>query len=195
MDPINLLTAIILFISMTANWSGARKGLKTSITKVIDKPDTFLQKTPPNISAILLIIIIAGIFGVGTLSNQNELWIQIIRIIGLGMFAIFSWAQVISYKSLGNSYAPDIVILKDHKLYTKGIYKFIRHPQYISQVLSDLGAGLAIMSYLVVPVVLLIEIPLFMMRAFVEEKLMEKHFKNEYVEYKKRSGFVIPFIG
>ena len=81
MDPINLLTAIILFISMTANWSGARKGLKTSITKVIDKPDTFLQKTPPNISAILLIIIIAGIFGVGTLSNQNELWIQIIRII------------------------------------------------------------------------------------------------------------------
>lgn len=195
MDPINLLTAIILFISMTANWSGARKGLKTSITKVIDKPDTFLQKTPPNISAILLIIIIAGIFGVGTLSNQNELWIQIIRIIGLGMFAIFSWAQVISYKSLGNSYAPDIVILKDHKLYTKGIYKFIRHPQYISQVLSDLGAGIAIMSYLVVPVVLLIEIPLFMMRAFVEEKLMEKHFKNEYVEYKKRSGFVIPFIG
>jgi protein-S-isoprenylcysteine O-methyltransferase Ste14 len=195
MDPINLLTAIILFISMTANWSGARKGLKTSITKVIDKPDTFLQKTPPNISAILLIIIIAGIFGVGTLSNQNELWIQIIRIIGLGMFAIFSWAQVISYKSLGNSYAPDIVILKDHKLYTKGIYKFIRHPQYISQVLSDLGAGLAIMSYLVVPVVLLIEIPLFMMRAFVEEKLMEKHFKNEYVKYKKRSGFVIPFIG
>jgi protein-S-isoprenylcysteine O-methyltransferase Ste14 len=195
MDPINLLTAIILFISMTANWSGARKGLKTSITKVIDKPDTFLQKTPPNISAILLIIIIVGIFGVGTLSNQNELWIQIVRIIGLGMFAIFSWAQVISYKSLGNSYAPDIVILKDHKLYTKGIYKFIRHPQYISQVLSDLGAGLAIMSYLVVPVVLLIELPLFMMRAFVEEKLMEKHFKNEYVEYKKRSGFVIPFIG
>jgi protein-S-isoprenylcysteine O-methyltransferase Ste14 len=195
MDPINLLVAIILFISISANWGGARKGLKTSITRVIDKPDTFLQRTPPNISAISLIIIIIGIFGIGTLSNQNESWVQIVRIIGLGMFAVFSWLQVVAYKSLGNSYAPDIVILKDHKLFTGGVYKFIRHPQYISQVISDLGAGLALMSYLVVPIVLLLEIPLFIMRASLEERMLEKHFQNEYVEYKKRSGFIFPFIG
>lgn len=195
MDPINLLTAIILFISMTANWGGARKGLKTSITKVIDKPETYLQRFPPNISAIVLIIIIIGIFGIGTLKNQNGEWVLTLRITGLLMFAIFSWLQVFSYKSLGNSYAPDIVILKDHRLHTGGVYKFIRHPQYISQVLSDLGAGLALMSYIAVPIVLLIELPLFIMRASLEEKMLVKHFGNEYVEYKKRSGFILPFIG
>lgn len=195
MDPINLLTAIILFISMTANWGGARKGLKTSITKVIDKPETYLQRIPPNISAVILIIIILGIFDIGTLKNADGEWLLSIRITGLAMFAIFSWLQVFSYKSLGNSYAPDIVVLKDHRLFTSGIYKFIRHPQYISQVLSDLGAGLALMSYIAVPIILLVEFPLFIMRASLEEKMLVKHFGNEYVEYKKRSGFILPFIG
>ncbi|MHB9040989.1 MAG: methyltransferase family protein [Melioribacteraceae bacterium] len=85
--------------------------------------------------------------------------------------------------------------MKDHKLITGGIYKFIRHPQYLSQLLSDLGAGLALLSYIVVPVVVLIEIPLFIMRAVLEDKLLQKHFGEEYSAYKKRSGFIIPFVG
>lgn len=193
MDPINLITAIILFISISANWSGAKKGLKTSITKVIEKPDTFLQKIPPNISALILILIIIGIFGIGTLQLENES--SVIRIIGLGLFALFSGLQVTAYRSLGNSYAPDIVILKDHKLHTKGVYRFVRHPQYLGQILSDLGAGIALLSYLVVPLVLFVELPLFLMRAVMEEKLLEKHFKEDFLAYKKKSGFIFPFIG
>lgn len=193
MDPINLITAIILFVSITANWGGAKKGLKTSITKVVEKPDTFLQTTPPNISALILILIILGIFGVGTLHLENEN--KLLRIVGLLMFALFSWLQIAAYKSLGNSYAPDIVILKDHKLHTKGLYRFIRHPQYLGQILSDLGAGIALLSYMVFPLVIFVEIPLFLMRAKAEEKILSKYFKEEYSEYKKKSGFILPFIG
>lgn len=193
MDPINLITAIILFISISANWSGAKKGLKTSITKVIEKPDTFLQKVPPNLSAFILILIIIGIFDIGTLQSKHEF--ESIRIVGLGLFALFSWLQVTAYKSLGSSYAPDIVILKGHKLHTNGVYRFIRHPQYLGQILSDLGAGIALLSYLIVPMVLFVELPLFWMRAFTEEKLLEKHFKKDFLEYKKKSGFIFPFIG
>jgi protein-S-isoprenylcysteine O-methyltransferase Ste14 len=58
-----------------------------------------------------------------------------------------------------------------------------------------LGAGLALLSYLVVPVVILIELPLFIMRAALEDKLLKKHFGDEYSTYKKRSGFMIPFVG
>jgi protein-S-isoprenylcysteine O-methyltransferase Ste14 len=193
MDPINLLTAIVLFLSITANLGGARKGLKTSITKVIDKPDTFLQKIPPNVSMAILILIISGIFELGTISDESEY--QTVRIVGLILFALFSWLQVVAYKSLGNSYAPDIVILKDHKLCTSGIYKIIRHPQYVSQILSDLGAGLALLSYLVVPAVILFELPLFILRAVAEEKMMLKYFKDSFADYKKKSGFFLPFVG
>lgn len=194
MNPINIIAAIILFVSMTANWGGAKKGLKTSITKVVEKPDTFLQKTPPTVSAIILIMIILGIFGVGTISIVDNQY-QLERVIGLVLFAVFSWLQVSAYRLLGDSYAPDIVILKNHKLQTRGVYRFIRHPQYLGQVLSDLGAGIALLSYLVIPMVLLIELPLFIMRAYAEEKVLTNYFKEEYKSYKKKSGFILPFIG
>lgn len=195
MDPINLLVAINLFVSMSANYSGARKGLKTSITKAVERPTTFLQKIPPNIAVIVLLLTIVSIFKVGTLAGDYEQQFESLRILGLILFVVFSWIQVWAYKSLGNSYAQDVVILKDHKLCTTGIYKFIRHPQYMSQLLSDLGAGLALLSYTVLPIVILFEIPLFIMRALLEEKLLKKHLGENYTAYKHRSGFMIPFIG
>ena len=195
MDPINLLLAINLFVSMSANYSGARKGLKTSVTKLIDKPSSYLQKVPPNVAAIVLIVTIVSIFKVGTLPDNYQSQYSTLRIIGLIVFVVFSWIQVVSYKSLGKFYSQDIVILKEHELVEKKLYRFVRHPQYASQLLSDLGAGIALLSYLVTPVVILVEIPLFIMRARFEEKMLLKHFGSQFVSYKKKSGFMIPFIG
>ena len=195
MDPINLLVLINLIVSMSANWGGARKGLKTSITKVVDRPQTYLQKFPPNIAALVLILTIIGVFQLGVLPGEISEKFFLIRAVGLCFFVLFSWIQVWAYRSLGKSYAQDIVILKDHKLITSGPFKFIRHPQYLSQILSDLGAGLALMSFLVVPVVLLLEIPLFVLRASAEDKMLSKYFEGEFSDYKKRSGFMLPFIG
>jgi len=194
-NAINILVAINLLVSMSANFSGARKGLKTSITKVVERPVSFLQKFPPNVAALVLIFTIISIFNLGTMTGDYEPKLFAVRIVGLIMFVVFSWLQVLAYKSLGNSYAQDVVIMKEHKLMTDGIYKFIRHPQYLCQLLSDLGAGLALLSYIVVPVVILIELPLFIMRAALEDRLLKKHFGDEYYAYKKRSGFMIPFIG
>jgi protein-S-isoprenylcysteine O-methyltransferase Ste14 len=195
MDPINVIVAINLFVSMSANYSGARKGLKTSVTKVTERPASFLQKVPPNIAALVLVLTIIAIFKVGTLPAEYETKYMMYRVIGLAVFVIFSWLQVLAYKSLGKNYAQDIVILKEHELCTKGIYRFIRHPQYLSQILSDLGAGVALMSYLVLPLVVLVEIPLFIMRAALEDKILQKYFKESFLLYKKKSGFMIPFIG
>jgi len=194
-NAINILVALNLLVSMSANYSGAKKGLKTSITKVVERPATFLQKVPPNIAALVLVLTILSIFKIGSLTDNFEIQFESIRIAGLIMFLVFSWLQVWAYKSLGKNYAQDIVILKEHQLYTTGIYKFIRHPQYISQILSDLGAGLALLSFTVVPIVILIELPLFIMRASVEDKLLQKYFGEKFNAYKKQSGFIIPFIG
>lgn len=195
MEPINLLVLINLLVSMSANWGGARKGLKTSITKVLERPRTYLQKLPPNVAALVLVLTIISVFNLGTMPESFSEKYLPVRIVGLCCFVLFSWVQVWAYRSLGKYYAQDIVILKEHQLKTKGLYGMIRHPQYLSQLLSDLGAGIALMSYLVVPVVLIFEIPLFILRALEEEKMLAKHFKEEFSAYKKRSGFMIPFIG
>ncbi len=194
MDPINILVGINLIVSMFANASGAKKGFKKKISGILEKPKTYLQKIPPNVSALILVLIIAGIFGVGTQKFTNDNSIMIWRISGLLIFVIFSNLEVRAFKTLGNFYTQDIAVLKGQSLVTKGYYKIIRHPQYLFQVISDIGAGIALQSYLVVPIVILIELPLFIMRAKKEEELFTKHFGEEFSSYKKRSGFFLPFI-
>jgi protein-S-isoprenylcysteine O-methyltransferase Ste14 len=195
MDPINLLAGINFFVSMSANISGAKKGMKATLTNVKEKPKSFLQKFPPNVAAIVLILIILGVFKVGTFNTEVEQAFAGYRVVGLVFYIVFSWVQVSAYKKLGNSYTQEVVILKKHELVTDGIYKYIRHPQYFSQLLCDLGAGVALLSYLIIPVVLLLEIPLFIMRAALEDKMMEEHFGEEFVNYKRKSGFFLPYIG
>ncbi len=195
MDPINLILAINLFLTSSANFSGAKKGLKTSVVKSVERPVSFLQSVPPNISALIFVFTILGIFKIGTLSENYEQTFYHWRLIGLVIYVIFSWMQVLSYKTLGKNYAQDVVIMKEHDLVTNGIYKFIRHPQYLSQIISDLGAGLALLSYLVFPFTLLVELPLFISRAILEEKLLLKHFGEKFLAYRKHSGFIFPFIG
>lgn len=195
MDPINILLGINLLLTMSANFSGAKKGLKTSVLKSIERPNTFLQSIPPNVAALLFVLTILSIFKVGTLGEKFETNFYSLRLIGLAINIIFSWLQVLAYKTLGKNYAQDIVIMKEHQLVTNGLYKFIRHPQYLSQMLSDLGAGIALLSYLVFPVALIFEIPLFIARAIEEDKLLKKHFGEKFLRYKDKSGFMIPFIG
>jgi protein-S-isoprenylcysteine O-methyltransferase Ste14 len=51
------------------------------------------------------------------------------------------------------------------------------------------------MGYLIIPIVVLVEFPLFILRAKKEDKLLLEHFAEDFVEYKRKSGFFIPFVG
>jgi protein-S-isoprenylcysteine O-methyltransferase Ste14 len=192
MDPINILVAINIIATFAANISGAKKGLKSTVTVAKEKPDTYLQKLPLVLSSLTLVGLILGVFQIGTLgySSGNE----IIRLAGLIVYVTFSWIQIWAYRTLGSNYSQEILIFKEHKLVTKGPFKIIRHPQYISQILLDIGGGVATLSYIVL-ILVLIEIPFLVMRAVYEEKLLSKYFKEEYTDYKRKSGFMIPFTG
>jgi protein-S-isoprenylcysteine O-methyltransferase Ste14 len=193
MDAIRILSGIILFLSLAGNMTGAKIGLKAAVSQYKEKPKTYLQKLPPNISALILLLIILGIFNIGTITPDKKY--DIYRIIGLVLFGLGSFLQVRSFKTMGENYSQEVIILNKHKLVTWGIYRFIRHPQYLFQVLSDLGAGVAIGSYLVLPVVLFVELPLFILRAKLEESLMQKHFNKEFEDYKRKAGFLFPKWG
>jgi protein-S-isoprenylcysteine O-methyltransferase Ste14 len=195
MDPINILVGVVLILSMGANFGAAKSGVRQTVTKFEVKPTTWLQKTPPNISALVLILTLLGVFNIGTLPYEDSVMYLSLRLAGISIFAVFSWLQVKATKNLAHNYSQDIAILKGHEIVTSGTHKYIRHPQYLSQVLSDLGAGIALFGFVIIPVVILVELPLFILRAIREEKLLESHFKDKFVTYKKNSGFIIPFIG
>ncbi len=192
MDPINIIILLNVIGTFGANVTGAKRGLKSKVSEVKEKPKTFLQKFPPVISAISLIALVFAVFQIGTLDYIEEF--NSIRYIGLVVYLVFSWIQVWSFKTLGDNYSQDIMIKKNHELIMKGPFKIIRHPQYMCQILLDLGAAVATLSY-VVGFLALIEIPIYIMRASAEDKLLSKYFAERFSEYKKKSGFMFPFIG
>ena len=192
MDPLNIIAGLNLIATFGANITGAKKGIKSTVTVAKEKPVTFLQKVPLVISVLSLIFFILAIFQVGTFVYKPDY--QNIRIIALIVYILFSWLQIISFKALGDNYSQEVLIYRNHKLVTKGPFRFIRHPQYMSQILMDLGAGIVTFSYLVIPLAI-IQIPILIMRASLEEKLLNKNFKGEYQDYKSKSGFMLPFIG
>jgi len=192
MDPINILVGLNVIATFGAHYSGAKKGFRSAVGAAKEKPKSFLQTVPVYLSTLSLVAIIIGVFKLGTLEYLSNY--EMIRIIGLIVFIVFSWIQVLSIKTLGENYSQEIMILKNHKLVTNGIFRIIRHPQYLSQVLMDLGAAVALLSYVVFPLAI-IEIPFLIMRASLEEKMLEKYFKDDFKSYKKKSGFFIPFIG
>jgi protein-S-isoprenylcysteine O-methyltransferase Ste14 len=61
-------------------------------------------------------------------------------------------------------------------------------------MLLGIGAAAATLSFIVGGLTL-IEIPVYIMRASAEDKLLAKYFNETFSEYKKKSGFMIPFIG
>ena len=194
MDPINIIVGLNIIASFGANLTGAKKGLKSTVTPVKERPKTYLQKLPLFMATLTLVILILGVFQIGTLEYEKNSQMNNFRLIGLIVYLCFSWIQIWAYKSLGDSYSQDMVIFKDHKLAGKGPYKLIRHPQYLSQILVDLGGGIATLSYILIPLAI-IQMPILILRASFEEKLLSKHFKEEYEQYKKSRGFMIPFIG
>jgi len=192
MDPINIIILLNIIGTFGANVTGAKRGLKSTVSEIKEKPKTFLQKFPPVISMLSLVALILAVFQIGTLDYLEEY--SVIRYVGLAVYLVFSWIQVWSFKTLGDNYSQDIMIKKNHELVTKGPYKIIRHPQYLCQILLDLGATAATFGY-VIGLFALIEIPIYIMRASMEDKLLAKYFSEKFSDYKKKSGFMIPFIG
>jgi protein-S-isoprenylcysteine O-methyltransferase Ste14 len=192
MDPINIIILLNIVGTFGANVTGAKRGLKSTVSEIREKPKTFLQKFPPVISMLSLVALILAVFQLGTLEYTADY--NFVRYIGLAVYLVFSWIQVWSFKSLGENYSQDIMIKKNHELVTKGPFNIIRHPQYMCQILLDLGATAATLGY-VVGFLAIIEIPIYIMRASAEDKLLNKYFAERFTEYKKKSGFMIPFIG
>ena len=110
MDPLNIIILLNIIATFSANVTGAKRDIKAKVMAVKEKPQTFLQKFPPIVSAVSLIALIFGVFQIGTLDYLEEY--NIIRYIGTAVYLVFSWIQIWAFKTLGENYSQDILIKK-----------------------------------------------------------------------------------
>ncbi len=109
---------------------------------------------------------------------------DLINLLGILVFfvgmAIAVWAKL----TMGKIWGVPAEMRKDqNKLVKTGPFKYSRNPIYLGLIMVLVGYGLSIQSFFT----FLAIIPIFYFWTFAqkEEELLEKHFKEEYLKYKK----------
>jgi len=83
--------------------------------------------------------------------------------------------------------------VKEHHLVKDGLYKQIRHPLYLGELLRNLGFVVIFSSIYGILIVLLASLFLFF-RIEIEEKMLITIFGEEYKEYKRNTKKIIPYM-
>jgi protein-S-isoprenylcysteine O-methyltransferase Ste14 len=115
------------------------------------------------------------------------------RVAGLFMLLGGLSLMIISQATLWRNYSGLVVIKKDHKLITHGIYRYTRNPIYLGLFVATIGLSVFAASY---PsfLAMLVLIPITLHRVRLEEKLLADEFKDDFQKYMQRTRKLIPFI-
>jgi len=111
---------------------------------------------------------------------------------GAILFVPALWLLRRSHADLGLNFSPRIQIKEEHSLVTKGVYSRIRHPMYAAHWLWAVGQALLLHNWIAGPAFLMTFLPVYLLRAPREEKMMLERFGEEYSRYMERTGRVVP---
>ena len=98
------------------------------------------------------------------------------------------------FSSIGTGITPTVATRSEHKLVTKGPYRWIRHPLYTFGTLLFLSFALMADSWFIAIMAVLALVLLSIRLPNEEAHLIEK-FGDEYREYMKHTGRFLPKIG
>ena len=98
------------------------------------------------------------------------------------------------HKQLGDNWSLVLEIKVKQKLIKTGVYKYVRHPMYAQCWIWTLLQGIILTNYFVEIFGILCWGYLYFTRVGPEEQMMIEEFGEEYIEYMKHTGRLIPKI-
>ena len=113
-----------------------------------------------------------------------------LRYLGISISSIAITFFISSKISLGKNYSPCFDQRTPSSITTDGIYKFVRHPIYSSNILLMIGIFISTGS-LIIAANTIILFAYYVLSAFIEERAIIKKFPK-YKSYKNRTGMFIP---
>ncbi|MCX5707678.1 MAG: hypothetical protein NTY14_01650 [Candidatus Omnitrophica bacterium] len=124
----------------------------------------------------------------------------VISVLGLIFFSFALLLRWWAIKSLGlkwNSVISRKVLRKNTKIrfIRRGPYRYFRHPMYAGTMLELCGIPLVCNAYFSLLFSAFVGLPLLLIRAAAEEKILFDKFGGAYQIYKNRTGAFIPKMG
>jgi protein-S-isoprenylcysteine O-methyltransferase Ste14 len=117
----------------------------------------------------------------------------VVRSLGLLMYAVGEGVRIVALRALGPQYSAHVTVQRHHSLVRAGIYRLVRHPIYLAQVLTVPGMALAFRSLLACPL-LVVSLLFVWKRIRNEEALLERTFPGEFEEYRRGTWRLLPFV-
>jgi protein-S-isoprenylcysteine O-methyltransferase Ste14 len=106
----------------------------------------------------------------------------------LGLFVTL-WAR----RTLAGNWSSDVTFKQGHELVRTGPYQFVRHPIYTGLLVMCLGTAIEIgrlRGWLALPLMA----AAFWIKLKQEERLLLRHFPDEYPAYCKQVKALVPFL-
>lgn len=182
---------VIFYISM-AIWFLSELYYK----KVFTSAQTAKKKDKSTLNVLWIVIIPSislAIFisDVSRFPISKREWIYFLGESCIAIGILFRWIII---RSLGKYFTVDVSIREDHKIKKEGFYKYMRHPSYTFALLTFVGLGLFLNNWISFVVAFIPPFLAFNYRIKVEEEALIEQFGDEYLQYRKETKRLIPFV-
>jgi protein-S-isoprenylcysteine O-methyltransferase Ste14 len=164
-----------------------RQRSKSKVTTSSDKNSLWLLYSLITVGYALSFSI--GATKIGRIYDWNTFFA-----IGMGLVVIGLMIRIHSMQTLKQYFTFSVAKVENHKIIETGLYKFIRHPGYLGQLIIFIGISTSISNWLSI-LVMMIPITLgYLYRIKVEERFMLEQLGEDYLNYLKQTKRFIPMI-
>ena len=102
--------------------------------------------------------------------------------------------RVTSIMKLKQQFTYTVTKIENHELIETGLYRIIRHPGYLGQLIIFLGISVCLSNWLSILLMIIPVLSGYINRINVEEKFMVEQMVQKYLDYQKRTKRLIPRI-
>jgi protein-S-isoprenylcysteine O-methyltransferase len=114
--------------------------------------------------------------------------------LGLAVFAAGLALRAWAVHELGHFFKFTVVVQADHRVVDSGPYRLIRHPSYTGLLMAELGLGIALGTWLSIPLCLAPPLIGFSLRLTHEERVLADELGEPYRAYVRRTQRLVPRI-
>jgi protein-S-isoprenylcysteine O-methyltransferase Ste14 len=164
-----------------------RQRSKSNVTTSRDKGSLWLLYSLITVGYALSFSI--GATKIGRIYDWNTFFA-----IGMALFVIGLMIRIHSILTLKQFFTYSIAQVENHKIIETGLYKYIRHPGYLGQLIIFIGISTSISNWLSI-LVMMIPVTLgYLYRIKTEEKFMIDQLGEDYLNYQARTKRIIPML-
>jgi protein-S-isoprenylcysteine O-methyltransferase Ste14 len=95
---------------------------------------------------------------------------------------------------LKQQFTYTVTRIENHELIETGLYKIIRHPGYLGQLIIFLGISVCLSNWLSIILMIIPVLSGYLNRIKVEERFMVEQMGQKYLDYRKRTKRLIPSL-